>query len=257
MAGTRETWGEIYNYTLDRLRVSSDRMGKFNIAQICRVINHVQHVQAMILARHGDQYIGTYALGSLVSGQEIYSIGEGGDFNITDFLKMKHICVIVTADQEEPKLDKVDIEDREKYLVTPSDEDTSSLRAVAYYYHTTTTLANSAEKIPALGLLPVPKTSGTNVLKLHYYYKPRPIEYSGSAISNKDQVPDLPETSIPALKTQVENMLLEADRSSEKMATVAPRLMEEKALSKEANVDQSDDDDADRVQYWEDPAVDW
>jgi hypothetical protein len=252
----RTTFTDIYNYVLNKLGITAANMGDYTVGRVCDAINNSQHRLALMLMREGDQFLGSESTISIVADQELYSIGPGGDFNLTNYLEVKQIVVIDSTTLEEKMLQKIPVSDRYKFQISTNRAGASEALGINFYYFTTKAVTNSDVLLPAIGLVPYPDSAFTNGLKMFYHFKPRPIAYNDSGPSNGGQQPDIPEKFIPVLQTMTERLLLEHERSQEKIDMTTPRYAEEKMESRDAADEQAEDTPT-FMEYYDDPLVDY
>ena len=257
MPATRQTFQGIYDNLTRKLQIETENMGHYSMDIICHAINACQHRLAIILARRGDEFIGTSATEDLVANQEIYSIGKGGDFDVQDYLHPLKQALIVMADGQEYPLIKINIQERYKYVNTAMTTGSPQTAGIGYYYFTTkASSTETSTMLPALGIVAVPSTGSIDGLKIYYVFKPRPISWSDGELTNGAQIPDLPENVIPFLETLTERYLLEHEQSEEKLRIMSTRMMEERSEATDA-MDRQAEDEPKFVRWMSDPAVDY
>ena len=252
MAATRKTFQGIYDTLLRKLQVETDNMGHYSMDIICNAVNACQHRLAIILARRGDEFIGTSNTISIVANQEVYSIGRGGDFDVENYLHPLKQVLIVMSDGREYPLVKINVQERYKYL-----NPTSLSTGTGYYYFTTKeSTTETSTMLPSIGIVAIPSSSSADSLKIYYVFKPRPISWSDGELSNGAEIPDLPENVIPFLETLTERYLLEHEQSEEKLRIMATRMSEERMEATDA-MDRQAEDEPKYVRWISDPAVDY
>ena len=257
MSATRETFQEIYDYVLDKLGITDSDMGSYTREKVCKEINNAQHRIALMLAQRGDQFLVTSSTISTVANQEIYSIGSGGDFDVTNHLRVKQLLVIDFSTSAEKPLTEINVSERYKHILTGSTTTATEALDVTYYYFTTKAASSSSEVMyPAIGLVPCPGSAWTNALKMYYFFKPRPLTYSDDSLTNGGQAVDIPENTIPYFKTLATKALLEQDWSEEKIRVLSAREAEERNEATEV-VGQQSEDSYSWVDYEPDPSVDY
>lgn len=256
MTATRETFQNIYDDVLDRLRLTDANMGKYSRSIVCRAINGAQHEIALVLARKGDQFLGTSATASIVVDQEIYTIGPSGDFNVANYMVARQVLVIDPETGSEKPLQKIAVAERHLHIYTGTQRKATDLTQICHYYFTASQIGGAGAMQPAIGLVPLPGVAGTSALKMYYVFKPTPVTYTDDTLVNGGAASDLPENVMPVLKTLTVKMLLEQDWAEEKIRIVDPRLAKETVQAEEA-VGSQQEGGRTYVDYIEDLAVDY
>lgn len=249
------TFNDIYNEVVNRLNVDADNMGNHSVERIVQAINKSQMRLALLLTFKGEHFLGTSARCTITSGQEVYSIGTNGDIDIDNYLKLKQALIVYDNEEEQP-LDKINLEERYKWMYRRDAGQTVDASLLKCFYYTTKLDSNSKARLPAIGLVPEPNSTITNGLKIWYHFKPRPITFTGEAITNGTEIPDLPESVNPALVSLAERYLLEGPNAAERLRIVDPRLAEEKQEATENVINQSDNYPTLMVDS-DDRGVDW
>lgn len=234
-----------FNYIIDelkaRLQLTDDRMGKFSIPKICDAINHAQKRVAQYLMNRGDHFLGKTLTLAITANQETYSIGTNGDFDIDDFMKLKQVLIRDASSNPvvETPLDPIKVQDRFRYINIVDGGD-ATLKFRRKYYMTTKSDSNSQARLPAIGIVPIPEIVTDGTLRIWYYFRPRPVLYTGTTVNNGAQNTDLPETVVPILITLTQKLLMEQIGDAAKLAMVDPKYAEEKLEAQESIQNQTD-----------------
>lgn len=250
MVASRETFQDVYDHILRGLKVSTESMGGYTTADIAAGMNFCQHKLALKLAEHGDDLIGTSTSISMVSSQEVYSLGKGGDIDIENFLlPLKQVLLVEDSTHEYPQI-RIKASERWRYLALVQNS------TDGYYYFTTKASTSETDTmLPAIGVLPMPSMAGYD-LKVWFFFKPRPVTQADGRLTNGSQIPDLPENVIPYFKTICVRFLLEQGGKKESIDLLMPRLAEERADAMNAMGTQIENDPI-LMEHWEDPAADY